>query len=172
MLIVATFLPPAKPWRETSALGARVSELSKLITGAALFGAAAVYGVYVSTAMSKMPEKDALAVETAGQFIWPIISLTLIIGSVFIGVRLGWDFYRATPENRQQALYKTLQKLNLQPAEHREKENFFLSWVAKLFTVSSSSGFFIFIGYISPVIVYFDVLFITEYIATSNRLNY
>ena len=172
MLVIAAFLPPARPWRETSALGARIFELAKLLTGAALFGAAAVYGVFVSASMNKMPAKDAFSLENAGQFVWPIVSPTLIVGSVFIGVRLGWDFYRSSPETRQKALHQALQKLNLLLPESLGKENFLFLWISQLITVCSRNGLFIGIGYAAPVVVYFDIHFITEHItATSELVN-
>ncbi|MFV9426092.1 hypothetical protein [Microbacterium sp. S1037] len=153
MLALAAYMPPSKPFRETSELAARVTDLVKVSAGAALFGAAAAYGGVVGAVMDTIPLNDAASPATAWSATWPIVAGATLIGSSVVGVRLGWDFRRSGHRSRLLALGK-LRALLPHPAARRHPA---VRWLADVVITASRSGTFVLVGYLSPVIILGDI---------------
>lgn len=160
MLAVAAYLPPVKPLREISVLAARAGDLVRAIFGAALFGAAAAYGGAVGAIMSKMPIEEVMTPETMWAIIWPILAVAIMFGSIVVGVRLGWDFRRSA----SQSIVVALERLKVGPMRLVGcSDPIFFKWIANLVIIGSRSGAFMFMGYISPVVLLGDIYFIINY---------
>lgn len=160
MLGVAAYLPPTKPLREFSVLAARVADLGKVISSAALFGAAAAYGGAIGTFMSKMPIEEVMAPTTMWGTVWPILMVAVMFGSVVVGVRLGWDFRRSS----RRSILVALGRLRSRIFSPASRQHPIFNWVASLVITASRSGLLMFIGYLSPIIIFIDIQLALDYI--------
>ncbi|ALG27819.1 hypothetical protein AOZ07_01590 [Glutamicibacter halophytocola] len=157
MFSIGAYIPPAKPLKEISALGARISELLKVVSGAALFGSAAAYGGIVSLSLSKMSEKQAISVETTWGIIEPIVTASFLLGATIVGTRLGWDLLRTPWQVQQDSLHRL--KVRLFPDGN---QGVFLSWVSRLVLLCGRRGIFMIVGFCAPVVIYLGLLFLLE----------
>lgn len=153
MIVVAAYMPPSRPFREISALTARIVDLVKVVTGAALFGAAAAYGGAVSACMSRLPIGETLSVNVMWGVTSPILAVATVLGASVVGLRLGWDFRRAGHRGRLVALARLRSRL---PAP-RLRRNPLTAWLAGVVVAGSRSGVFMLVGYFTPVIIVADV---------------
>lgn len=162
MLAVAAYMPPTKPFREVSTLAARVADLVKVASGAALFGAAAAYSGGVGSIMSRMPMDEVLSPAVVWDIIWPILLAATMIGASVVGVRLGWDFRRSGHRARLLALGRLRSWL----PDLRMKRHPVIDWFASIVVTGSHSGAFMLVGYFAPVIILGDVYLVMEYAET------
>ena len=155
MLAVAAYMPPTKPFREVSALAARVADLVKVMSGAALFGAAAAYSGIVGTMVSKMSLDDAMSPDVIWTIVWPIVVGASGVGAFVVGARLGWDFQRSD----HRTLLLALDKLRLWLPNDSTKRHFVTNWLASIVITGSRGGTFMFVGLLAPLIVAVDLHF-------------
>lgn len=159
MLAVAAYMPPTKPFRELSALAARVADLARVASGAALFGAAAAYSGVVGSMMSRMPLDEAMSPAVLWAIVWPILMVATLFGASVVGVRLGWDF-RITGHR---ARLLALGRLRSWLPDASMRRHFVTDWLASIVVTGSRTGAFMFVGYLAPVIIVWDVYLGIEY---------
>jgi len=162
MLAVAAYMPPTKPFREVSALAARVADLARVASGAALFGAAAAYSGFVGSMMSRMPLDEAMSPAVIWGIVWPILMVATMFGASVVGVRLGWDFRRSGHRARLLALGRLRSWL----PDASMRRHFVIDWLASIVVTGSRTGAFMFVGYFAPVIIVGDVYLGIEYAQT------
>lgn len=153
MLAVAAYLPPTKPFREMSTLAARIVDVVNVATGAALFGTSAAYSGVVGSVMSKMTLEEAMSPVIIWEFVWPILMVATIFGASIVGVRLGCDFWRSGHRARLLALGRLRSCL----PDAQMRRHFVTDWLASIVVTGSSTGAFVFLGYLAPVIIVGDV---------------
>lgn len=159
MLTVAAYMPPTKPFREMSALAARVADLTKVASGAALFGAAAAYSGVVGSMMSRMPLDEAMSPAVIWGIVWPILMVATMLGASVAGFRLGWDFQRSGHRARLLALGRLRSWL----PDASMRRHFVTVWLASIVVTGSRTGAFMVVGYLAPVIIVWDVYLGMEY---------
>ena len=159
MLAVAAYMPPTKPFREVSALAARVADLARVASGAALFAAAAAYSGVVGSMMSRMPLDEAMSPAVIWGIVWPILMVATMFGASVVGVRLGWDFRRSSHRARLLALGRLRSWL----PDASMRRHFVTDWLASIVVTGSRTGAFMFVGYLAPVIIVGDVYLGIEY---------
>lgn len=160
MLAVAAYMPPTKPFREVSALAARIADLARVASGAALFGAAAAYGGVVGSMMSRMPLDEAMSPAVIWGIVWPILMVATTLGASVVGVRLGWDFRRSGHRARLLALGRLRSWL----PDASMRRHFVIDWLASIVVTGSRTGAFMFVGYLAPVIIVADVYLVIAYV--------
>lgn len=153
MCAVAAYMPPTKPFREVSALAARVADLARVASGAALFGAAAAYSGVVGSMMSRMPLDEAMSPAVIWEIVWPIVMVATLFGASVVGIRLGWDFRRSDHRARLLALGR----LRAWLPDASMRRHFVIHWLANVVITGSRTGAFMFVGYLAPVIIIGDV---------------
>lgn len=159
MLAVAAYMPPTKPFREISTLAARVADLAKVVSGAALFGAAAAYSGVVGTMMSGMTHVEVTSPTVIWEIVKPIIMVATVFGSAVLGVRLGWDFRCSGHRKRLLALSRLRSWL---PSASLRRHAV-TKWLAGIVVTGSRTGAFMAVGYFTPVIIVCDVYLVIEY---------
>lgn len=159
MLAVAAYMPPTKPLREVSALAARVADLARVASGAALFGAAAAYSGVVGSMMSRMSLEDAMSPVAIWGIVWPILIVATMFGASVVGVRLGWDFRRSGHRARLLAIGRLRSWL----PDASMRRHFVIDWLAGIVVTGSRTGAFMFVGYLAPVIIVADVYLVIGY---------
>ena len=164
MLAVAAYMPPTKPFREVSALAARAADLAKVVSGAALFGAAAYSGV-VGSMMSRMPLSEAISPAVIWGVIWPILMVATTFGASVVGTRLAWDFRRSGHRARVLALGRLRSWL----PHASMRRHFVTDWLAGIVVTGSRTGAFMVVGYLAPVIIVTDIYLLIEYAAAAGR---
>lgn len=152
MLAVAAYIPPTKPFRELSALTARVADLMRVASGAALFGAAAAYSGVIGSMMSRMRLDEVVSPTVVWGIVWPILMVSTMLGASVVGVRLGWDLRRSD----HRTLLLALGRLRSQLPGASMKPHWFVNWLASIVIVGGHTGIFMFVGYLSPVIIVAD----------------
>jgi len=164
MLAAAAYMPPSRPFRELSALTARVADMVKVVTGAALFGAAAAYGGVVGAMMSAMPLNQTVSAALTWSIVWPVLATASIVGASVVGIRLGWDFFRSDHRTRLLALGRLRSHIPDRVARRCR----FVRWLAAIATTGSRTGAFMIIGYMAPVIVTADIALGVEFVKLSS----
>lgn len=160
MLAVAAYIPPTKPFRELSALTARIADLARVVSGAALFGAAAAYSGVVGSIMSRMSLDEAMSPAVIWGIIWPILLVAAMLGASVVGMRLGWDFLRCGHRARLLALGG----LRSWIPDTSMRRHLVTDWLASIVVTGSRTGWFVCVGGLAPVIVVGDVCLSIEYV--------